>query len=143
MSSASIDVALALHVLEHVLDDRKAMSEIARVLRPVGVAILQVPLSGRAIDEGVLNTPEERAARYEQADHARCYGDDFFTRLNESGLTWIAISPRLSMPAEAIAKYGLLPDEVLVFAVRSDTAFAVERLNVFGAMLRKGGLERN
>jgi SAM-dependent methyltransferase len=141
MRSAAVDVVLVLHVLEHVPDDRKAMAEIARVLRPTGIAVLQVPLSGRATtDEEVLASPEERTMRYGQNDHVRLYGDDFFTRLSDAGLTCISVSPRQSMLPEVIVKYGLLSDEALVFAARSDYALAVERLAVFASMLRKGRL---
>ncbi|MFB4305792.1 class I SAM-dependent methyltransferase [Actinomadura sp. GTD37] len=37
------DLALALDVLEHVEDDARAAAEIARVLRPGGIALLAVP----------------------------------------------------------------------------------------------------
>ncbi|MDM0067680.1 glycosyltransferase [Variovorax sp. J31P207] len=137
--SESADVALVLRVLEHIPDDRKAMAEILRVLRPAGIAVLQVPLSGReATDEEVLDSPEERSTRYGQADHVCLYGDDFLTRLEEAGLTCAAVSPRESMLPEAIAKFGLLPDEALVFAVRSSSAWAKERLAAFESMLRRG-----
>jgi 2-polyprenyl-3-methyl-5-hydroxy-6-metoxy-1,4-benzoquinol methylase len=38
---ASFDVIICNHVLEHVLDDAKAMSELYRTLKPGGWAILQ------------------------------------------------------------------------------------------------------
>jgi hypothetical protein len=137
--SKCADILLALHVLERIPDDRKAMSEIARVLAPTGLAILQVPLSRLdATDEEVVDTPEERLARYGQADHVRLYGKDFYTRLGECGLTSVAVSPRDSMVPESIAKYGLLPDEPLVFAVGSDMSRAKTRLEVFASLLRKG-----
>src|ERR1700722_5094725 len=41
---ASIDIILCSHVLEHIPEDRKAMSEIRRVLRPDGFALILVPL---------------------------------------------------------------------------------------------------
>lgn len=141
MSFDYADVLLALHVLEHIPEDRKAMAEIARVLAPTGVAVLQVPLSGRdTTDEDVLDTAEERLARYGQADHVRFYGNDFFARLNEAGLTVAAVSPRDSMSSESIDKYGLLPDQALVFAVRSDTARAKACLDGFVSSLRRGSL---
>jgi len=142
MAADTVDVALVLHVLEHVPDDRRAMAEIARTLRPTtGVAVLQVPLSGRhATDEEILQTAEERTARYGQADHVRLYGDDFLARLKSAGLVSMAVSPRESMPAEAVKKYGLLPDEALVFAVRADSPVACDRLSVFASQLRKGRL---
>jgi hypothetical protein len=139
MPSDYADVLVALHVLEHIREDRQAMSEMARVLAPNGVAILQVPMSGSSTtDEEVLDTPEERAARYGQADHVRLYGNDFYQRLGRSGLTSVALSPRETMLPESIVKYGLLPDEPLVFAVRSDVLRATASLEVFASSLRKG-----
>jgi len=40
---SSFDVVTALDVLEHLESDREAVSEIARVLRPGGLALLSVP----------------------------------------------------------------------------------------------------
>ena len=39
------DIVICNHVLEHILDDKKAMREIFRILKPRGIAILQVPYS--------------------------------------------------------------------------------------------------
>jgi SAM-dependent methyltransferase len=139
IDDATADVILALHVLEHIVDDRQAMREIARVLLPHGVAVLQVPLSGKpTTDEGNVESVEERIARFGQADHVRVYGDDFFDRLNEIGLDSIAISPRQSMAADVIEKYGLLPDQSLVFSVRVDSSHASQKLKAFEKAIRKG-----
>ena len=43
LSSASIDAAICLEVLEHVDDDRAALRELHRVLRPRGFLIVAVP----------------------------------------------------------------------------------------------------
>lgn len=43
LKSNSVAVATALDVLEHLRDDRAALSEIIRVLRPGGLAIITVP----------------------------------------------------------------------------------------------------
>jgi len=43
LSDASIDVLTALDVVEHVEDDRAAMREFLRVLRPGGIAVITVP----------------------------------------------------------------------------------------------------
>ena len=39
------DVIICSHFLEHIVNDRKAMYELFRVLKPEGFAILQVPIS--------------------------------------------------------------------------------------------------
>jgi SAM-dependent methyltransferase len=43
---SSFDLILSHEVLEHVLDDRQAMSEMARVLKPGGRAVIFVPNRG-------------------------------------------------------------------------------------------------
>ncbi|MBA2564235.1 MAG: methyltransferase domain-containing protein [Gemmatimonadetes bacterium] len=43
LADATVDGVLALDALEHIDDDSSALREIARVLRPSGVAILTVP----------------------------------------------------------------------------------------------------
>lgn len=135
----TVDLAVVLHVLEHVPDDLQAMREIARALRWTGMALLQVPLSGRpTTDEEVLDDPDERVARYGQADHVRVYGDDFMARLESAGLVARALTPRESMPSEVVTKYSLAPDEAVVMAVRADGEFGRDRLSAFVASLRKG-----
>ena len=42
--AATYDFIFASHVLEHILDDKRAIEEIRRVLKPHGVAILPVPV---------------------------------------------------------------------------------------------------
>jgi len=43
LADASVDVLTALDVIEHVENDRAAMSEFARVLRSGGMAVISVP----------------------------------------------------------------------------------------------------
>jgi hypothetical protein len=87
--SASVDLFIANHVLEHVDDDRRAVSEICRVLRPGGRAILQTPFSPvlqRTWEDHGIVTPEARLQAYGQADHVRLYGADFIDRIASFGL---------------------------------------------------------
>src|SRR6185312_4157451 len=86
----SVDILLCSHVLEHIPKDYKAMQEIARVLKPEGVAVLLVPLV-----KGVDETNEDpsivsQALRWKyfgMGDHVRQYGKrDFLARLEEAGL---------------------------------------------------------
>jgi SAM-dependent methyltransferase len=87
-ASASFDVIICYHVLEHVVDDGRAMREIGRVLMPGGFALVQVPWrSASATDEDPSAPAQERARRFGQADHVRSYGHDLDDRLRANGLS--------------------------------------------------------
>ena len=82
------DVIICSHVLEHVVDDKKAMVEIYRVLRQGGLAILQTPLSDLPDtyeDFSIIN-PKAREKAFGQNDHVRIYGrEDYLKRLRRAG----------------------------------------------------------
>jgi SAM-dependent methyltransferase len=84
----SFDIFICSHVLEHVLDDRKAMRELHRILKPDGFAICMVPiiLNLKDIDEDITITdPDERWRRFGQDDHVRLYSKQgFIGRLTEA-----------------------------------------------------------
>jgi SAM-dependent methyltransferase len=85
----SFDWIICNHVLEHIPDDRKAMREIRRLLKPGGAAILQVPLAlalDRTIEDASVTDEAERIRRFGQRDHVRLYGPDYYDRLQEAGL---------------------------------------------------------
>jgi SAM-dependent methyltransferase len=69
----SYDFIFASHVLEHIADDLKAISEIRRILKPNGIAILPVPL----VAETTIEYPEPNP--YEEY-HVRAPGLDYFDR---------------------------------------------------------------
>jgi SAM-dependent methyltransferase len=50
LADASLDAALSLNLLEHVPDDRQALAELRRVLRPGAGAVLVVPAGRRLYD---------------------------------------------------------------------------------------------
>lgn len=69
----SYDFIFASHVLEHIPDDGKAISEIRRILKPNGMAVLPVPI----VAEKTIEYPE---ANPHEAYHVRAPGPDYFTR---------------------------------------------------------------
>ena len=81
-------VEIANHVLEHVSDVPRALSEIRRVLKLGGVAILQTPYSGKLHhtweDKGI-DTPVARLQAYGQEDHVRLFGRDIFEQITAAG----------------------------------------------------------
>lgn len=83
----SFDLVICNHVLEHVENDRKAMLEIARVLKDEGIAILQVPISETepTFEDSSVKDPKDRTRMFGQPDHVRIYGQDYTKRLEENG----------------------------------------------------------
>jgi SAM-dependent methyltransferase len=84
----SFDMVVCNHVLEHVPDDRKAMSEIYRVLDKGGLAILQVPISEKlneTYEDSLIQSEEERLNKFGQRDHVRIYALDYIERLKFAG----------------------------------------------------------
>lgn len=83
----SWDLVVASHVLEHV-NDRKAMPELYRILRPGGGLVAMVPMIDgwpTTFEDETKTTPEERARYFGQSDHVRYYGADFSSRLESAG----------------------------------------------------------
>lgn len=72
----SFDCVYASHVLEHIREDRKALSEIRRVLKPGGLAILPVPFVGDVTIEYPEPNPHE-------AGHVRAPGFDYVERYRD------------------------------------------------------------
>lgn len=119
--NASFDVVICSHVLEHIPDDRAAMREIMRVLKPEGVAMLMVPLAtdGKSTEEEpTINDAREQERRFGQWDHVRIYGrDDFIARLESCGLDVTPFNGFNEFPDDA-RKLMLNPSETLVAAQR-------------------------
>lgn len=110
----SADLLVCYHVLEHIRDDRDAMAEIARVLKPGGLGLLQVPFrAGRPTDEDPSAGKEERIERFGRHDHVRFYGDDFEDRLVESGLAIQRVTPLGLLGPEMVTWLRLSPDEAV------------------------------
>ena len=80
LEDAAFDVVVCYHVLDYVPDDVRALGEIARVLKPSGVAILQEVVRGDA------DTEEWGSPRRTELYRIRQYGRDFPARVQAAGL---------------------------------------------------------
>jgi SAM-dependent methyltransferase len=90
------DVVLINHVLEHIPDDRGALRELHRVLRPGGRALMQHPMP-----PGVSRTIEDSSVE----DHVRIYEEsDFRTRVREAGFASSVIRTRSGRDIQVCTK---------------------------------------
>jgi SAM-dependent methyltransferase len=109
-ADGSFDAVLCSHVLEHVEDDRRALAEIRRVLRPNGWAILMSPIDRRrdsTFEDAAIATPEERHRAFGQSDHVRLYGRDFAERVAATGFAVRTETYLERLDEETIARLGL------------------------------------
>ncbi|MBL3658092.1 class I SAM-dependent methyltransferase [Fulvivirga sediminis] len=113
----TFDAAMCNHVMEHVEDDIQSMSEICRVLKPGGWAILQVPFFSPVPDETFedksITNPRDREKAYGQDDHVRLYGKDYADRLRRAGFEVDENRFVYELPAEQVKKYALPANEII------------------------------
>jgi hypothetical protein len=110
------DVLFCNHVLEHIPDDTKAMQELYRVLKPGGMAILQIPQDLNRVttfSDDSITDEKERAAIFGQYDHVRVYGRDYFDKLRTIGFTVIEEDYTTKISPELVTKYCLAPGEII------------------------------
>ena len=115
------DVVICSHVLEHIVDDRKAMRELFRVLKPEGFAILQVPISKKAketFEDFSITSPKEKERYFGQKDHVRIYGSkDYKNRLESVGFKIELYDSKSDLSIQDIKKHGLNEEEILYFII--------------------------
>lgn len=118
LPDASFDVVVCSHVLEHV-QDKLAIPELSRIVRPGGVVIVMVPLiegwqkSFEDVDK--TKTTSDRILYFNQHDHIRMFGSDLRERLSSRGFTveeFTAVEPFVS-------RYGLMRGEKVFLARKS------------------------
>ena len=110
------DIIVCNHVLEHVNDDKLAMSEIFRVLKPGGFAILQVPYSNsidETIDDEYLILPEHKEKYFPKYEKVRIYAKDYPEKLKTAGFTVSRFNPANEKTEIDISKYAVNPEEDL------------------------------
>ena len=112
----SFDVILCNHVLEHIPDDRKALNELYRILKPSGWGIFQIPQDLKrevTYEDNSITDKKERARIFGQYDHVRIYGGDYLDRLEEAGFIVKAVDYTERMTDAEIEKYRLAKGELI------------------------------
>jgi SAM-dependent methyltransferase len=121
---ASFDVILCSHVLEEVVDDKKAMRELFRVLKPGGWAILQSPVDlkrSQTFEDPGVASPEDRKRLFGETVNRRVYGRDYQERLGEAGFEVRMEYYVRDLGTETIRRYGLSEDPLYVCTKPKET----------------------
>ncbi|MDH6355289.1 DNA-directed RNA polymerase subunit RPC12/RpoP [Dysgonomonas sp. PH5-45] len=110
------DIILCSHVLEHIEDDRKAMSELYRVLKKGGFGIIMVPILLTLEEDKEnkkYNTDALRWKYFGQNDHVRMYSKKgFVAKLEETGFKVNQLGIDY-FGQDVFHKYGIHPRSVL------------------------------
>ena len=112
----SFDVVLCNHVLEHIENDKKAMQELYRVLKPNGMGIFQIPQDlnlEKTYEDFSITSPAERQKHFGQYDHVRIYGKDYFAKLEAVGFQVQQIDYTTILTTDLMEKYCLTKGEIL------------------------------
>ncbi len=112
----SFDIIFCNHVLEHIPDDDKAMSELYRILKKGGMGIFQVPQNmelEETFEDDSITDKTERTLIFGQYDHVRVYGKDYFDKLRAAGFEVHEIDYTKKIAPEQLERYALMKGEIL------------------------------
>ena len=110
-------------MLEHIPDDDKAMEELYRILKPNGMAILQIPQDlnrEKTFEDNSITDSKERARIFGQYDHVRIYGRDYFEKLRSKGFIVKEVDYTHQLSKTEVDKYRLAKGEILPICFKSN-----------------------
>jgi SAM-dependent methyltransferase len=112
----SFDFFICSHVLEHIEDDKKAMKELFRILKPGGKGIAMVPILLSLTEDyenPEVKTEDERWKHFGQNDHVRMYSKPgFISKLTNAGFNVTQFNID-SFGVEVFTECGIHPRSVL------------------------------
>ena len=106
----TFDVIICSYVLEEVTEDRKALKELHRVLKPGGWAILNSPVDktrARTFEDFSVTDPQKRLKLFGQPNNVRLYGRDYIDRLFDAGFEVKVVDHSDTFDHNQRFKYGL------------------------------------
>lgn len=115
----TFDVAICNHVMEHVDDYILAMSELHRVLKPGGWALIQSPQDMKyevTYEDPTITDPKEREIHFLQNDHLRLFGRNYGRELEKGGFK--VTEDRFVMDEltkAEVQRYSLPGEEIVYF----------------------------
>lgn len=121
LPDASFDALICNHILEHVADDRTALSELHRILRPGGWGVVLSPVDyqrAETFEDDTITDPAERTRLFGQYDHRRVFGRDYVERLRSVGFEAEEIDFATRFSSEERKRYALCNDKIYLVRKR-------------------------
>lgn len=119
----SFDLVICNHVLEHIPNYLMAISEIYRVIKPNGIAILQTPYSkilSKNFEDHNINTDNLREFFYGEKDHYRIFSEQHFLNdLRNVGFNLKIIQNREFFDDKISLYYGVSNNEDLIQVIKN------------------------
>lgn len=112
------DKIICYHVLEHIIDDATAISELYRILKRGGKCYIQTPFkSGEIYEDFNITSPKDRLMHFHQEDHVRIYSVNALKeRLEKGGFKVDVKHFTLNDNLELTQKYGYKEEEFILIA---------------------------
>ena len=113
----TFDIVVINHVLEHIVNEEKAVCELLRVIKEDGIVICSFPIAHRiekTIETKKELSPEELLIQFGQKDHVRLYGLDFVERFNKYGAKVTVLRPKDVVDLNLIDEYGLIENDTIL-----------------------------
>jgi len=115
------DFIIMNHVLEHILEENKALNELKRCLKQDGKLILTFPicLDRPTYENKNAVTPQQRIECYGQEDHVRLYGIDARARLESFNFHVKEYIAKEIVSKEEIETYGFIAEDRVFVCMKS------------------------
>lgn len=115
--SGSVDFLYAGHVLNAIADERVAIREVFRVLRPGGKAVLQVPMFREKSIDYRGDDRNECVRLFGDPDMHHIFGVDLLDRFREAGFD-LAIVPYASLMSDSMRRYYGIEKQDMVVCIK-------------------------
>ena len=117
LADESFDLVICNHIMEHIDDDRKAMSEVLRVMKRGGQGIIMSPVDysrAETFEDDSITDPAERTRIFGQYDHRRIYGRDYAERLRSVGFEVEERDYAATLTEDERRLYALAADRIYI-----------------------------